>query len=375
MGAADVRRSKIGIRVEARAGMATTRILGIECLAAVVEQVGITGLLEEMIERLAHACDRYDPEVVETVDRSGFRYDKPDLGLIEWMPAMELGRRVSIKLVGYHPTNPVERRTPSVMSTTTLHDTTDGRMLALCESTFLTALRTGAASAVATDVLAVEDATTLGLVGCGAQAITQIHAIARVRPITHVLAFDADAEVSNTLAKRLDIDGLASDIRVEVLSPDRLPRLLAESDVIVTATSVDIGAPPVLDDGPHRPWLHVNAVGADFPGKLELPASLVRRALVCPDVTEQCLAEGESQQLDRDALGPDLARLVRERVAWTTSRHVLTVFDSTGWALEDLVAAELLLDHAEHLDVGVEIQLQPAPNDPYDPYDFVRSSR
>jgi ornithine cyclodeaminase/alanine dehydrogenase-like protein (mu-crystallin family) len=352
--------------------MARTRILGLDGLAIVLADVGLTALLDQLIERLVAACDRFDPDITETFDRAGFRYDKPDLGLIEWMPAMEVGRRVSVKLVGYHPTNPVERGVPSVMSTTSLHDTTDGRMLALCESTFLTALRTGAASAVATDVLAAVDAATVGVVGCGAQAVTQVHAISRVRPVRRVLAFDANPDVARSLHHRLQFDDLGHGILVEVVDAEHVQRILGESDILVTATSVDIGAPAVLPDGDHQPWLHVNAVGADFPGKLELPESLVRRALVCPDVIAQCLAEGEAQRLDRDQLGPDLATLVRERLVWQHHRHGLTVFDSTGWALEDLVAAELVLDHAERLGAGVEVELQPMPTDPYDPYEFLR---
>ena len=170
--------------------MAITRVLTQRCIAQLVGVIGLDALLDEMIARLTAALTHYDPAITETFLRTGFRYTKPDLGLIEWMPAMEHGRRVSIKTVGYHPTNPVDRGTPSVLATTSLHDTTDGRMLALCEATFLTALRTGAASAVVTDVLAVPDAATIGVIGCGAQAVTQIHAIAasgwycRVRPQT-----------------------------------------------------------------------------------------------------------------------------------------------------------------------------------------------
>ncbi len=326
--------------------------------------MGLDALYDELIERLVAACSSHDPERLVTFDRTGFHYAKPDLGLIEWMPTLDLGRRVSIKTVGYHPTNPTERGLPSVLATTSILDTTDGRILALCEATFLTALRTGAASAVATDVLAIEDARTLGVVGCGAQAVTQIHAISRVRSVSRVLAYDADAEVASTLPGRVPVPG----IEFELIGASDLAAMLAEADIVCTATSVDIGAPPVLPDGPHRPGLHINAVGADFPGKLELPPTLVRRALVCPDVVAQCLAEGESQVLTEDELGPDLATLVRDRGRCEATRADLTVFDSTGWALEDLVAAEMVLDHAERLDEGVDVELNPVPADPYDPY-------
>ncbi len=350
----------------------TTRLLGIGEIRTIVGDVGLAALYDGLIARLHAAFARHDPESTITIDRSGFHYEKPSLGLLEWMPAMELGRLASIKTVGYHPTNPTERGTPSVLGTTSLYDTTDGRLLALTEATFLTALRTGAASAVASDVLARPGSETLGMIGCGAQAVTQIHAISRVRPIRRILAHDADPTTAATLATRLR--GLGSDEMwsVETVDGNDIGRLLDECDIICTATSIDIGAPPVLVDGPHRPWLHVNAVGADFPGKREIDPALLRRALVCPDVLAQCLLEGECQQLEASSLGPDLAGLVADRARWEAERARLTVFDSTGWALEDLIVAELMLEHAERLGIGTEIELQPHPSDPYDPYDFLR---
>ena len=137
------------------------------------------------------------------------------------------------------------------------------------------------------------------------------------------------------------------------------------------ATSVAPGSDPVVPDVDHRPWLHINAVGADHPGKLELPVSLLRRAVVIPDLLEQCVVEGESQQLDQGQLGPTMPDLIRDRAQHEHWRTGLTVFDSTGWALEDLVVAEMMLDHAERLDEGLEFDLQPTPRDPYDPYEFL----
>lgn len=349
--------------------MSRARVLDLRALGCVVRDVGLDELLDQLVERLTAALASHDPEQVETLARTGFHYAKPDFGLVEWMPSMARGHRVSIKTVAYHPTNPVERGRPSVLASTALYDTTDGGLVALCEATFLTALRTGAASAVATDVLARADARVMGVVGCGAQAVTQIHAISRVRPLDRVLAYDADPEIAAGLRDRLP-DSVT--LAVDVLGPAELPRLLGESDVIVTATSNAVDAPAVLPEGEVKPWLHINAVGSDFPGKVELPAALLHRAVVCPDLVEQCLVEGESQSLRVDELGPDLSSLVADRSTHAALREQITVFDSTGWALEDLVAAELFLDHAERLGVGTEIDLQPMPRDPYDPYEGVR---
>lgn len=347
-----------------------TRVIGAGDLARLVGQVGIDPFLDQLIERLEQALHRHDEEITTTFDRAGFHYRKPDLGLLEWMPAMEVGRRVVIKTVGYHPTNPVQRALPSVLATTALYDTSSGRLLAVCEATVLTALRTGAASAIATRRLASDGPITLGVVGCGAQAVAQVHAISRVREVERVIATDTDPEVAATLAGRLAFTG----VEVEVVDPGAVERILAVADVICTCTSVDPGAGPVLPDGDHHPWLHVNAVGADFAEKVELPVELLRRSLVVPDVRSQCRAEGECQQLADDEIGPDLAVLVRDEAAAAAARSRTTVFDSTGWSLEDLVALELALEHAEALDLGVVVDLQAAAPDPYDPYGVLRAA-
>lgn len=348
--------------------MAITRLLDIGAIQRIVADVGIDRFMDEMIAKLAFGFRQFDEAQTETMARMGFSYSQPDLGLVEWMPSMEMGGRVSIKTVGYHPTNPTKRNLPSVMATTSLFDSTTGQLAALTDATFLTAIRTGAASALATDELAPLGPTALGVVGAGAQAVTQVHAISRIRTLTSVSIYDADPVVAESFVRRLPVD-----VPVNVVSDQSgIAKMLTEVDVLCTCSSVDPGEGPVFADTEHRSALHINAVGADFPGKLELPRTLLDRALVIPDHTEQCLAEGEAQTVARESLGPELWQIVAEGTH--AHRNELTVFDSTGWALEDLLAAELLLDHANRLGAGHEIELQPAPRDPYDPYEQVNPS-
>ena len=344
-----------------------TRIISATDVASLVRSVGLDNLIDELIGSLRGALETLDPLQLVTLDRAGYHYHEPELGLVEWMPAMDRGRRVSIKTVGYHPSNPTRRQAPSVLATTSLHDTVDGRLAAVCESTALTALRTGAASAVATDVLALTEASVVGVIGCGAQAVSQIPALSRVRPIERVIAYDTDAAVARSLADRLA--PVVGHVAVEVVDEPGVGRLVAGSDILCTCTTVEPGAGPVMPEGEHRPWLHINAVGADFPGKCELPQALLLNALVCPDVPGQCLLEGEAQQLRQSDLGPDLATLARNAGEYRGYRGRLSVFDSTGWSLEDLVAAELVVDHCESLDIGTVVDLQPPTSDPYNPYE------
>jgi ornithine cyclodeaminase/alanine dehydrogenase-like protein (mu-crystallin family) len=343
-------------------------VLGARDVAALVARVGLDALVDELIAGLVDALERHDDEVLVTQDRAGFHYQKPDLGLVEWMPAMEVGRAVAIKTVAYHPSNPEQRAMPSVLATTALFDTTSGEQLVLCEASTLTAMRTGAASAIATDILAPEGPVTLGLVGAGAQAVAQVHAISRVRRIERVLVADVSRETSASLPARLAF----LDLPVTVVDIEDVAGLVGHVDVLCTCTSVAPGEGPVIADGDHRPGLHVNAVGADFAGKVELPRALLERSLVVPDVRSQCLLEGECQQLSPDAIGPDLAGLVQDRARYRSRAGGPTVFDSTGWSLEDMVAVELVLRHAERFGIGTLVDLQPGSVDPYDPYAELR---
>ncbi|MGE0728610.1 MAG: ornithine cyclodeaminase family protein [Acidimicrobiia bacterium] len=336
-------------------------------VAEVVARRGVERVLDELIERLRDALLTFDPYRVVSPVRAGFQYEEPEVGLLEWMPAMELGRVVAVKTVGYHPRNPTRKGLPSVMATTSLYDTATGQLVALVDATLLTALRTGAASAVATEVLAVDGPLHVGVIGCGAQAVTQLHAVSRVRSIERITVLDTDPAVAASFGRRVAF----LDRPPEVVERDGDLRLLADVDVLCTCTSVDVGKGPVLRDGPHRPWLHVNAVGADFPGKQELPLAMLERALLCPDLPEQCRVEGESQWVAAESIGPDLATLVQQRARYEDHRGSLTVFDSTGWALEDLVVAELFTDLARELRVGRLVELQLTAADPHDPYALI----
>ncbi|MEQ8842795.1 MAG: ornithine cyclodeaminase family protein [Acidimicrobiales bacterium] len=342
-----------------------TLLLGAEDLSALLNHVGRDALMDQMIDALRARFDDHDADVHESRARDGFRYEKPAHGLIEWMPTHEVGGPVVIKMVGYHPTNPVQRDIPSVIATTSMWDSETGHLVAIADATLLTAIRTGAASGLATDLLAKDGPITLGIVGLGAQAITQAHAVSRVRTIDRIIGIDTDPEVAASFPRRATF----LDVAVEIAEPSRTATIAGEVDVLCTCTSAEIGAPPVIEMTDLRPWLHVNAVGADFPGKIELPKALTTAAdLVVPDTLDQCMVEGECQQLDIGAIGPELWEVTKRAVEFRRHRAGLTVFDSTGWALEDDVALRLAVALAEQLGLGTSIELERLPFDPHDPY-------
>ena len=145
--------------------------------------------------------------------------------------------------------------------------------------------------------------------------------------------------------------------------------------MICTTTSVDVGKGPVFPDAGIRHHAHINAVGSDFPGKIELPVSLLGRAFVCPDFPEQAIREGECQQLDTDQIGPSLAELVSETSRFESARNELSVFDSTGFALEDFVAMEIAIRHAKQFGLGQWIKLENECRNPYHPYECFQEAQ
>lgn len=345
-----------------------TRILARHHVGRIVAEVGLDTLMDEMIDKMTAAIEQYDETRTLVRPRDGFHYTEPDVGLLEWMPVMHTAERTTIKVVGYHPSNPTRRNLPTILSTVSVYDTATGHLAGLADGTFLTALRTGAASAVASRILARPDSRVLGLVGCGAQSITQLHAMLRSFPIEQVLIHDASA------ANLASLPGRAAAVLPPTvdLSVAPLDLLVQTVDIMCTSTSIGIGKGPVFDDLPTRSWLHVNAVGSDFPGKVELPRSFLSRSLVCPDHREQAMREGECQQLAPEEIGPSLIELVAAADVYRDARNRTTVFDSTGWALEDRVGIQLLIDHADRLGLGLLVELENIGVDPLDPYRFER---
>ena len=345
-----------------------TRLLSVDDVRLIVEQVGLDHLMDQMIDRLTQALANFDPTETIVPVRTGFSYEKPHVGLVEWMPLFQKQSQIILKAVGYHPENPHRYHLPSILSTLSLYDPASGHLIALMDGTFLTALRTGAASAIASQHLATPDSQVLGLIGAGAQAVSQLHALSRCFDLKQVLVFDRDASVSGSFAERvacLDLGGI--EIRQAEVA-----EILTAADILCTATSVDVGDGPVFHDQLLKPWLHINAVGADFPGKFEIPLSLLDRSFICPDFQEQAIREGECQQLhDQSQIGSELSEIVKKPSQYFHYQRQPTVFDSTGFALEDQVAINLLLDWATEAGIGTWVTLESASAEVKNPYSFL----
>ncbi|WP_460562383.1 ornithine cyclodeaminase family protein [Halorubrum pallidum] len=268
-----------------------------------------------------------------------------------------------IKWVNAHPDNPADHDLPTVMGTMIYSDPETAFPLAILDGTTLTMKRTGAAAAVATDHLAVPDATSLGIVGAGVQSYTQLEAIAEVRDIEEVVVSDLDAE---RVAAFVDAFEDRFDVRGGSVSE------AGHCDVLSTVTPVEDPIVGPDDVGDHT---HVNAMGADAAGKHELDDYLLTEATIVIDDREQCTHSGEinvpyaAGVLTDDDIYGELGEIVVGRRAGRAGAggvpdanaddgvRGVTVFDSTGLAIQDVAAARVVYAQADDNDNGYPFDL------------------
>lgn len=246
-----------------------------------------------------------------------------------------------LKVGSYWPGN-AERGLPRHNSLILLFDQERGRIGAAIEAGKVNAYRTAAADAAAAEVLARPDARTLAIFGAGHQAAFECAAIRRVRPIEHILVVARDAgrgeAFAGQLARDLGLDAEACDARTACM----------EADIIVTATPARA---PLFDAEWVRPGTHVASMGSDARGKQELPPALLMRAALFCDLPEQSVRIGEFQHIADEVAGGRAALtaigdVLAGRSVGRPDGDAITVFDSSGIALQDLCIGRALLDLA-----------------------------
>lgn len=277
-------------------------------------------------------------------------------GDLRVMPASAGLELAGVKVVNSHAGNP-RRGLPAVVATYVLVSQETGMPLALMGATYLTAVRTGAASAVATRYMARAGSTTVGLVGAGVQAVFQLEAVAGVLAVGRVLLWGPGFDRERTEGCAREIGRRFPGLRVEIVE-----ELAAAAAAEVVCTTTPSRSPIVPDDAV-RPGTHINAVGADGPGKQELDPAILRRARVVVDEWEQARHGGELNvplaggEVGEEQVAGSLAQVVAGEVAGRTSPEEVTVFDSTGLAIEDLAVASLVYRQARKAGRGTLIDL------------------
>jgi len=255
-----------------------------------------------------------------------------------------------IKWVSVYPNN-WKHRLSTVIATIMLCDPKTGHLLAIMDGTYITNVRTGAAGGLAVKYLARRDSSIIGIIGAGAQAETQLMAISEVLPrIEEVKVFDHYREKSlryaEVVGKKLNID----------IRPVEMIEEATEADIVVTTTP---SRKPIVKKSDIQPGTHINAIGADAKGKQELEASLLAGGKIVVDDIEQASHSGEinvplSEGLVKmDEIYGTLGEIMTNIKKGRENDDEITIFDSTGLAIQDIICAKLIYEKAKDTEIPV----------------------
>jgi len=253
-----------------------------------------------------------------------------------------------VKIVNSHADNPLSGL-PTVAAILVLNDPKTGLAVAIVAATNLTALRTGAAGGIAAKYMARPDSHTVGLVGCGRQAAQQLEALRLLFSIDSIKVWGQTREEADRFLSAVPN---RADLRVEICSQ---VKAACEADIIVTTTP---SHQPVVMDPWIAPGTHINAIGADAPGKQELDAHILQRARIVVDEIEQACHGGEINmavtkgEITRDQIWAQLGQIVAGQKRGREGPKDVTVFDSTGLAIQDLAAGALVYKKAVQMGIG-----------------------
>jgi len=259
------------------------------------------------------------------------------------------------KVNGNFPENSSRFGLPTIQGVIVLCNAGNGTPLAVMDSRDITALRTAAATAVAAKYLARQDSRTITVCGCGNQGRMQLKALLRVCRLGTVFAYDRDGEK----AMRFSQD-LTSELKISVRTVSDLGAAVRQSDICVTCTT---SQRPLLGLDHVSPGTFIAAVGADNPQKQELHPSLMAGSKIVCDILEQCAVMGDLHHaldagfVTRSNVYAELGEVVAGQKAGRESQEEITIFDSTGMALQDVAAAAFVYEKAQRNGSGVRLNL------------------
>lgn len=293
----------------------------------------VNRVIEEAFAEHARGRVQMPPKIYVTLEKGDFRT------MPGYIPSLRIA---GVKIVNVHPGNPA-LGLPTVMALTVILDLETGRPVSIFNATELTDIRTGAAGAVAAKYLSPKRRIRLGLVGAGRQARAQAIAISRELEITEILVWSRNRTNAERFCETLGMPGCRSEDLKDV----------CDCDVLVTTTP---SREPLIKDAWVHEGTHINAIGADAPGKQELDPAILRRASVFVDDPAQAIHSGEiNVPIARGLYSPEeIAGTLGEVVIGRKGRRdvsEITVFDSTGLAIQDLAIAAIAGESTDRIDL------------------------
>ena len=276
-------------------------------------------------------------------------------GWIAYMPAyLKSDGALGCKAVTVYKGNPDNFGLPTTLATILVQDSKTGKVLAAMDGGYLTAMRTGAVSGVATKHMARPDSKIGGVLGAGVQARQQAVAIAEASGIHTILSFSLDPMD----ARQKFGTWIAARTGVTVRLTNSAEELCREADIVSLATTA---TSPIVDSSWWKPGAHINGIGSHAPGVRELDSATVQKARVICDQKDACMAEAgdlqipvENEEYSWDDIAGDLGDVVNGKIKGRTSDDEITLFKSVGLAVQDISCAALVYREALENGIGVE---------------------
>ena len=277
------------------------------------------------------------------------------VGVIELMPTNDR-HNFGFKYVNGHPKN-AKQGMQTVIAFGMFSDIDSGYPLLLSEMTLLTALRTAATSALVAKHLAPKNASTLALIGNGAQSEFQALAMKAAFGIDAVRLYDIDAAATAKCAVNLRGTGLK-------ITPCPSAQAAVQGAQVVTTCTADKQYATILTDNMIGAGIHINAIGGDCPGKTEIHTDILHRSTIFVEYAEQTRIEGDIQQLAGDHPVTEFWKVLSGEMPGRTSAEQTTLFDGVGFAIEDFSALRFVYDHLDQIENLTMLDLLANPADP-----------
>ena len=282
---------------------------------------------------------------------------KPEGGIALYMPAfLRQSGALSCKVVTVYKNNPSKYNLPTTIGKVLLQNPETGDVICIMDGGYLTAVRTGAASGVATKYLAMKDENqTAGIFGAGVQAKMQLWAVAVTKNIKNAIVYDISDEAVNKF-----IDEMSSKLNISIKKAVSIDGVL-ESDIICTATS---SATPLFDGSKVKDGTHINGIGSHTPDARELDTEIVKRSLFIGDSMEACFNEAgdiiiplKEKAITHAHFYAELGEIITGKKPGRTDDKQITLFKSNGLAIQDAATAKLVYEKAIAEGIGVNIDI------------------
>lgn len=342
-----------------------TRYIDITDMQELVMHHGAARMMAEMAD-----CIREDFLRWEDFDKSPRTANHSVNGVIELMPVSD-DALYAFKYVNGHPRNPLQGLT-TVMAFGVLADVATGYPSLLSELTITTAMRTAATSVVAAKALARPDSTRMALIGNGSQSEFQAIAFMTQLGIRELRVYDVDSAATDKLVANLAPYTKTGELKIVRAASIR--EAVRGADIVTTVTADKTNA-TILTDDLMEPGMHLNAVGGDCPGKTELQPSILLRSKVFVEYEPQTRVEGELQQMPADFQAHALWQVLAGTAQGRDDAQQVTLFDSVGFALEDLSALRYIHQLSQKLGIGSMVDLVPTLRDPKDLFGCATAAR